>query len=58
MGTTKNPFSGVEDTSEFETVDTKYETHFESEFESRTEPVLDETPSPTPQQENDRPTRT
>jgi len=35
METTKNPFSGVEDTLEFETVDAEYETHFESEFESR-----------------------
>ena len=47
MGTTKNPFSGVEDTSEFETVDAE-----------SVEPVLDKTPSPPSQQENDRPIRT
>ena len=47
MGATKNPFSGVEDTSEFETVD-----------EESVEPVLGKTPSPSSQQENDRPIRT
>ena len=39
-------------------MDLEYETHFDSEFESRTEPVLNKTPSPTSQQENDRPIRT
>ena len=43
MGTAKNPFSGVEDTSE---------------LESRTEPVLKKNPSLPSQQENDRPIRT
>jgi hypothetical protein len=47
MGTAKNPFSGVEYTSEFETVDVEF-----------VEPVLDKTPSQTSQQENDRPIRT
>jgi hypothetical protein len=33
MGTTKNPFSGVEDTSEFEAVDAEFYPEFEPEFE-------------------------
>ena len=47
MGTTKNSFTGVEDTSELEKSDAEF-----------VEPVLDKTQSPTSQQENDRPIRT
>ena len=47
MGTIKNTFSGVEDMSEFEAVDVE-----------SVDPVLDKTPSTTPQQESDRPIRT
>ena len=62
MGTTKNPFSGVEETSEFEAVDAEFDPEFEPDFKQAFEPefeqVLGKTPSPPSQQENDRSTRT
>ena len=49
MGITKNPFSGVEDTSQFEAVGAEFDPEFEPEFkqasEPEFEPVLGKTPS-------------
>ena len=58
IGTTKNPLSGVDNTSEFEAVDAEFEPEFEPEFKQAFEPVLGITPSLPSQQENERPTRT
>ena len=45
MGTTKNPFSGVKDTSEVEAVDAEFDPEFEPEFKQAFEPEFKHSPS-------------